>query len=518
MVKRVNILSRNKVFGSIGHLLTLSVMSCGLLLASCGGGSGSSSIGESPDTSNTFTSLATPLLNYIAEDQAVATATSSTLSTSIILGADYFSIKPSIITANYGFEGYMGVPGLNGTGSAAQSAAYSGNVSYENIDPSLQAPSRAYYSAVSTQSFLSIYEVSATYGDTIPVVFSHPIWPPSVTPSAFQVTMNTGAVVTPLVASFLPNTEYNERQTVVITGYWGNRILPGSPGAEYPVSVSIVSSPTELRLVTPLGLVSAVGLNIESKNPYVTGNGPRFLAAKLNVFSSLGEGNPKWLQASYANSGSDLFGTNAQYRLRIYTSAGFSPDGISSILPTDFGRFFILAATDSSEKTIQITQTGVIYSIQGYGNIKVLGIADTGPLQSSYNIAYVEDHDNQYDIILSGDAAAIARLTTIRMPSSGGYLPVVNPGGAGNNLSSNPAGPFTVASSDQTVNITNNLSNGSYVTYVEIDGPVAKNASGQPVGELQGEAIINNATGYTVNAYIDPNGKRFYSSLPVASN
>jgi hypothetical protein len=56
------------------------------------------------------------------------------------------------------------------------------------------------------------------------------------------------------------------------------------------------------------------------------------------------------------------------------------------------------------------------------------------------------------------------------------------------------------------------------VTYVEIDGPVAKNASGQPVGELQGEAIINNATGYTVNAYIDPNGKRFYSSLPVASN
>jgi hypothetical protein len=75
-----------------------------------------------------------------------------------------------------------------------------------------------------------------------------------------------------------------------------------------------------------------------------------------------------------------------------------------------------------------------------------------------------------------------------------------------------------VASSDQTVNITNSLSSGSYVTYVEIDGSVAKNASGQPIGELQGEAIINNATGYTVNAYIDPNGKRFYSSLPVASN
>jgi hypothetical protein len=321
-----------------------------------------------------------------------------------------------------------------------------------------------------------------------------------------------------LVASFLPNTEYNERQTVVLTGYWGNRILPGNPGAEYPVTVSIVSSPTELKFVTPLGLVSAVGLSIESKNPYVSGNGPRVLAAKLNVYSSLGESNPKWLNASYANSGSDLFGSDAQYRLRVYTSAGFSPDGISSILPTDFSKFFILAATDSSDNVVQITQAGVSYTIPGFGNLKVLGIADTGPLQSSYNLAYVEDHDNQYDIILSGDAAAVARLTTIRMPSSGAYSPVFNPGGPGNDLSSNPAGPFTVASSDHTVTITNNLQNGAYVTYVEIDGPVEKNALGQPIGVLQGVAITNNATGYTVNAYVDPNGKRFYSSFPAAKN
>ena len=41
------------------------------------------------------------------------------------------------------------------------------------------------------------------------------------------------------------------------------------------------------------------------------------------------------------------------------------------------------------------------------------------------------------------------------------------------------SGPFTVPSSDQTVNITNNLKDGAYVTYVEIDGPVAKNSLGQ---------------------------------------
>jgi hypothetical protein len=489
-------------------------------IVSCSGGSDSTgpTSSRAPDTTNTYTSLATPLLNYIAADQAVMTATSSAVNTSIILGADYFATTPSIMTANYGFDGYMGVPNLNGTNSAAQAAAFAGNVSFENIDPSLQAASRAYYSAVSTQAFLGIYGVSATAGDTIPVVFSHPIWPPSVTPSAFQVTMNTGAVITPLVASFLPNTEYNERQTVVITGYWGNRILPGNPGAEYPVTVSIVSSPTELKFVTPLGLVSAVGLSIESKNPYVSGNGPRILAAKLNIYSSLGESNPKAFNASYANSGSDLFGSSAQYRLRVYTSAGFSPDGISSILPTDFSKFFVLSAIDSSGNAVQITQSGVPYSIPGYGSIQVLGIADTGPLQSAYNLAYVEDHDNQYDIILSGDAAAITRLTTIRMPSSGAYSPVYNPGGPGNNPSSNPVGPFTVASLDQTVNISNHLQSGSYVTFVEIDGPVARNSSGQPIGVLQGAAIINNATGYRVNAYVDPNGKRFYASFPAATN
>ncbi len=498
-------------------LLLLLTITCTFVI-SCGDGSDSSPNSGAPDTTNTYTSLATPLLNYIAADQAVTTSTASTVNTSIILGADYFATTPSIMTANYGFEGYMGVPNLNGTDSAAQAAAYAGNISFENIDPSLQAPSRAYYSASSTQSVSAIYGIDATAGDTIPVVFSHPIWPPSISAAAFEVTMNTGTVVTPLSASFLPNTEYNERQTVVLIGYWGNRILPGNPDAEYPVTVSIVDSPTELKFITQRGIVSAVGLSIESKNPYVSGNGPRILAAKLNVFSSLGESNPKWLNSSYANSGSDLFGSSAQYRLRVYTSAGFSPDGISSILPTDFSKFFILAANDSSDHAVQITQTGVSYLIPGYGNITVLGIADTGPLQSTYNLAYVEDHDNQYDIILSGDAAAIARLTTIRMPSSGAYSPVFNPGGPGNDPSSNPAGPFTVASSDQTVNVTNHLKDGAYVTYVEIDGPVARNASGQPIGVLQGAAIINNATQYTVNAYVDPDGKRFYSSFPLSNN
>ncbi len=507
--------TREEGFGYVQGLAGLAVL---LAMAGCVDDSASPTAGSPPDTGNTYTELATPLLDYISADRAVSTTKSSTLNTSIIYGADFFSNTPSMLTANYGFEGYMGVAGLNGTGTAAQAAAYSGNVSYQAIDPALQAPSRAYYSAVGALGFAYTYEVVANAADTIPVVFSHPIWPPSVTPAAFAVTMNTGAVVTPLAASFLPNTEYNERQTVVLTGYWGNRILPGNPEAEYPVSVTIVRSPTELKFVTPQGLVSAVGLSVESKNPYVPGNGPKILAAKLNVFSDLGESNPQWLNASYANSGADLFGASAQYRLRIYTSAGFSPDGIGSVLPTDFEKFFILTATDANGNTVQITQSGVDYDIAGYGKLKVLGIADTGPVQSAYDLAYVEDHDNQYDIILSGDSGAIGRLTSIRMPSSGTSSPVYNPGGPGNDPASNPAGPFTVGSSDHTVAVTNDIQRGAYVAYIEIDGPVAKNAQGQPIGTLQGAAVTNNATGFTINAYLDPNGKRFFASFPVADN
>ena len=162
-------------------LLLLLTITCTFVI-SCGDGSDSYSNSGAPDTTNTYTSLATPLLNYIAADQAVTTSTASTVNTSIILGADYFATTPSIMTANYGFEGYMGVPNLNGTDSAAQAAAYAGNISFENIDPSLQAPSRAYYSASSTQSVSAIYGIDATAGDTIPVVFSHPIWPPCARP------------------------------------------------------------------------------------------------------------------------------------------------------------------------------------------------------------------------------------------------------------------------------------------------------------------------------------------------
>lgn len=461
-----------------------------------------------------YTAIAQPLLDYISLIEADRTTTSSSLDINLNLAADFFGDQPRIITANYGFDGYISVAGLQGTGSDARAAAYQYGVAWQLIDPILGASPRAYYSATGDSAFQSTYGFAALPQDTIPVVFSHPVLGDSLSPQDFRVLLNTGEIVTPITSSFSPNSEFNERQTVVLSGDWGNRLLPGESGSRYPIRVTVFDDGSPLQLVTIAGLVSAVGLTVESFNPYVAGNGPSILAAKLNAYSDLGEGNPAWLASSTANSGFDLYGEQAMYRLRIYTSAGFSADGIASILPTDFSKFFQLLAKDNNGSDIVIKLSGLDYNINGFGCIRVLGIADTGLFQNSYDISYVEDHDNQYDIILSGDLAALARIHSIRMPSGEGYSPVYNPGGPGNDPSNNPPVRFTVASSDQTIKITNDFQDSSFVSYVEIDGPVAKDAvSGQPIGTLVGLAVHDTSINHRIYQYVDPTGKRFYSSL-----
>src|SRR5690606_41363061 len=123
--------------------------------------------------------------------------------------------------------------------------------------------------------------------------------------------------------------------------------------------------------------------------------GRRMVAANLDQFSTLGVGAPFWLMDSNGNSGADLFGDEAQFRLRPYTSAGFSPDGIRSILPTEFGRFFRLEARDALAEPVWIDEAGVDYTISGHGSVRVRGIAATGPAQARYGDAYADDHGNQ---------------------------------------------------------------------------------------------------------------------------
>lgn len=482
-----------------------------------GGDGGSGGPGGAAGGTVIVTPLADALLQFVNASRADLSGTAASLLTPINFNADIFAAAPALLTGNYGFEGYIGIPGMNSTTDADKDIAATYNVAWETLDPALNAAQRAYTSAVSTDNAAAVYGVDLLLADTMPLVFSNPILPSTLNPTDFLVTLSDGSHVVPLTAAFLPNLEFNERQTIVIAGEFGNRLQPGDPGALYPVSVSVVDDGSPIEMLTSTGIVSAVGLSAASSNPYVTGNGPRLVAAKLNYFSDLGEGGPIGMSlASQINSGSDLYGSQAQYRLRLYTSAGFSPDGIASLLPSEFSRYFILEATADDGTSVEITEAGTPVVIGTFGTVTVIGLADLAPAGTPEDPAYIEDHDNYYDIILSGDSAAIARLTSVRMPSSGGYSPVYNPGGPGNDPTAVGAapGPFTVPSTDHSVAITNDLDGSQVATFVEVDGTVARNPfTGQPIGTLLGLAIEDIVTGQRINAYLDPQGRLFYASF-----
>jgi hypothetical protein len=466
-----------------------------------------------------YTPLADRLLAYLAADRLNLSAQSSSLNTSILLSSDLFNQEGGIVTANYGFDGYMGIPGMDGTDAESQQIAFDNNVAWNNLGDLSTTTQRAYTSAISTDTVQSVYGVNLEKNDNIPIVFAWPIFPTTLNPTDFQVMLNTGEIVTPAIASLIPNSEYNERQTVVITGNFGNRLTPGTEGAIYPVSVGTVLDSTPLEMVGPNGPVSAVGITIDSLNPYVAGNGPKIVAAKLDRFSDLGEGAPLWLATNQNNSGGDLYGDQAQFRLRIYTSAGFSPDGIASLLPTEFERYFQLQAEDITGRTVILTQTGVDYEIPGFGLVQVLGLADLAGVQDSYDLTYIEDHDNYYDIILKGDEAAVRQIKRVALPSEGDYSAVYNPGGPGNDPENGPPGPFTVSSSPQVIEVTDTIGQPTKVSYVEVDGPVLRNPfSGTPIGQEVGLAVKDLATGHEIYQYTDPDGKVFYASFAAADD
>ena len=475
----------------------------------------------------TFTPLAENLIATITANKLSTSTKLASLFTPINYSADIFNSTPGIITANYGFDGYIGVPGMPNTDSESQAAALKFNVAWEYIDPSLNlnAGQRAYTSGADFEASESANGVAMLLDDTIPVVFSMPVLPTTVNTTDFAVTLNDGSVVTPVVVAMTPNLEFNERQTVVLEGEFGNRLQPGQPGSLYPTSVTIANDGTPLELLSTTGPVSIVGATVASSNPYVAGNGPKLVGAKLNRFSDLGEGAPAILgTASIRNSGGDLYGADAQYRLRLYTSAGFSPDGIASLLPSGYANYFILRARDEQGNLIPLTLAGTPYTIGTFGTITVVGLADLTTVGTPENAAYIGDHDNYFDVILKGDLSAIERLADVRMPSSGSYKAVYNPGGPGNNPtgsldnSTPPPGPFTVASSDHTIAITNDLNGSLVATYVETGAAVMRDPySGQPIGTSLGAAVIDTVTGATIWCYQDPNNAIFYASFAAAS-
>lgn len=341
----------------------------------------------------------------------------------VLTNADLWGSTPEILSANYGFEGIEGV-------AEGEANVVAAGGTWE-IVTTPDAPYAAFTTANTPFNVAFGFGYPTNHADAMPICFSWPVLPTTVNPSDFLLTLNTGQMVQPEVASISPNFLYNKRSCVVIFGQFGNRLAPGTSGAIYPTQLTIVDKGTTLKLVGPSGPVSAVGLTKSCGNPYEAGGGPKLIGAKLSVMNDIGQNAPVLFAGNLPNGGTALYGADAQYRLRIYTTAGISPDGVAAILPTDFGQFFQVQVTEGGVTTL-LTQTNIPYTFLA-GTITIVGLADLGKYDLALNDAYVTDRDNYLDIILKGDEAAMRLITAVIIPATGGYLPLYNPGGPGNN-------------------------------------------------------------------------------------
>ena len=393
----------------------------------------------------------------------------------IIISADIYGgldKKPRILAASYGFEGIQGIPRLNSVENI-QLAIDAGAGIVESQISLPDAPLRNITSgislvAISAGAGFSDSPVSETFMDAMPIEFSHPVLPSTVIPQNFEIELNNGEVVKPKYVALNPNYEFNERQTVVAFGYFGNRLPSDNEDAVYPATFRVVSSDNSLKLVTPEGLVEGSGLSKTSSNPYDLFNGPTLVGAKLSKLSLAGDYGPDGFTGSEKNHGVEYYGTSKKlYRLRLFTSGGFSPDGVSGLKPEQFSDFFQLTAKGAgSGNSIKIGESNQWYRVKG-GRIKILGIADLGPgLTADPEYSYAEDHDNQFDLIIRASSKrAVKSLKNVILPDprKDTHRPIYNPGGPGTAPVSSLS--YTQPSPGQTIRIEKAIKDPRVVSY-----------------------------------------------------
>lgn len=353
-----------------------------------------------------------------------------------LVAADYWSDEPTILSAGLGFDNIVGVPELTEQYVREAGGSWYASVTCTNGE----APSDSTRTSTSTTEAVSnFYKGRSEFDDGLPIVFSWPVATETVDLTDFQFTLNTGEVVFPNSIGMWPNWELNERNTVVAFGDFGNRGLSSESDVVFPIRLDIVEDDTPLLLVGPGGQeVDAVGLSWETdQTPYDAG--PSLVGAKLNHVGEevLGEGGFRIGEqvVSFPNDERALY-DEADFRLRVLTTGGFSPDGVTGVRPNMFEDFFRVHVTGVGGETVVLDEVGVDYAVEG-GTLRVVGLSDLGRKGDPengvyYDDCYSEDRDNYIDIILVGDDDAARSITFVEIPAlEGGYGAFYNPGGPG---------------------------------------------------------------------------------------
>jgi hypothetical protein len=140
-----------------------------------------------------------------------------------------------------------------------------------------------------------------------------------------------------------------------------------------------------------------------------------------------------------------------------------TPNGVTPLLPTEYHQYFRIDAVTSSGKRVQLTRAGKTYFIDGHP-LRVVGLANLGRKEASYNACYTEVRNNYIDIVLDGSEAAARRITAVEIPSTGRYKPLYNPGGPGNDPA--PGVTYSAPSPPIYEHVIMALNNPMTVTYV----------------------------------------------------
>jgi len=185
--------------------------------------------------------------------------------------------------------------------------------------------------------------------------------------------------------------------------------------------------------------------------------GNQIIRAKLNECDSTGdEGHWLWGDSAPPNSCADVYGSAADYRIRLFTMWGAFKEERLPILPTEYSRYFTLVAELDDGSEVTLAESRVEYDIDGE-TITVLGLAETGRSEAAgdpYDDCYYDDRDNLIDVVIQGSSSAVTKIKrVVHKPSDGTHEPFYNPGAAGSEGSFNPDFRYTVASNDHIVNI-----------------------------------------------------------------